>query len=200
MTCTHDTRRESGRTLLELAVVAALVLVGAAIAVPSIKAYAVEAHLMGAARQFKGTFRLARSTAIRLGVYTAIRFESSGRVWSYSVYADGDFDGVQSADIASGRDWRVAGPFPLNGGAPGVRLGINPSVPNIPPETGWLNPNDDPIRFGNSNMLSFSPLGTATPGTLYLAGETRQAAVRVTGGSARVRMMVCRGNVWREQP
>ena len=41
----------------------------------------------------------------------------------------------------------------------------------------------DPIRFGPSNMLSFSPLGTATPGTFYLAGETLQAGVRVTAGS-----------------
>jgi len=199
MTRTHDGSRESGRTLMEVVVVAALVAVGLAIAVPQLKAYAVESHLMGAARQFKGTFRLARSTAIRLGVYTAIRFERAGTVWRYSVYADGDSDGVQSSDIASGRDWRVAGPLPLDAGAVGVRLGINANVPAIPPETGWLDPNDDPIRFG-ADMLSFSPLGTATPGTLYIAGETRQAAVRVTAGSARVRMLVCRGRVWQEQP
>src|SRR4029079_3646233 len=95
MTRTHDGSRESGRTLMEVVVVAALVAVGLAIAVPQLKAYAVESHLMGAARQFKGTFPLARSTAIRLGVYTAIRFERAGTVWRYSVYADGDSDGVQ---------------------------------------------------------------------------------------------------------
>jgi hypothetical protein len=198
MTRTHDRQRESGRTLLEIVVVAALVMVMAGISVPHLKAYAVEASLMGAARQFKGTFRLARSTAIRLNVYTAIRFEETAGVWRYSVYADGDFDGVQSADIQSGRDWRVAGPFPLDAGTRGVRLGINPRVPAIPPESGWLDPGDDPIRFG-ADMLSFSPLGTATPGTLYIAGETRQAAVRVTAGSARVRLLVCRGHKWQEQ-
>ncbi len=48
-------------------------------------------------------------------------------------------------------------------------------------------------------MVSFSPLGTATPGTFYLAGEGLQGAVRVTGGTARVRLMVCRGRKWVER-
>ena len=113
---------------------------------------------------------------------------------------DGDWDGVRADDIASGRDPRVGGPFPLGSGADGVRIGINPGVPAPPPESGMLDPASDPIRFGPSRMVSFSPLGTATAGTFYLAGEVRQAAVRVTGGTARVRLMVCRGRKWVEQP
>ncbi len=190
---------QAGHTLVELLLVVAILIVGASIAVPHIKAYAVEAHLMGAARGFKGRFRMARSMAARSGVYTAIRFERAGAGWRYSIYADGDFDGVQSSDIASGRDTRVAGPFPLDGGAPGVRVGMNAGVPALPPDPGTLDPGGDAIRFGSGDMLSFSPLGTATPGTFYLAGDGRQAAVRVTGGSARVRLMVCRGSTWVEQ-
>jgi hypothetical protein len=45
-------------------------------------------------------------------------------------------------------------------------------------------------------MVSFSPLGTATPGTFYLAGDSAQAAVRVTPGTARVRILFCRGKRW----
>ncbi len=48
-------------------------------------------------------------------------------------------------------------------------------------------------------MLSFSPMGTATPGTFYLAGSFAQAAVRVTPNSARVRVMFCRGRRWVER-
>jgi hypothetical protein len=48
-------------------------------------------------------------------------------------------------------------------------------------------------------MLSFSPLGTATPGTFYVTNGRLQAAVRVTGGSGRVRLMVYRGKKWRDQ-
>jgi hypothetical protein len=79
-----------------------------------------------------------------------------------------------------------------------VRVGINEGVPAPPPDSGILD-TEDPIRFGRSNILSFSPLGTATPGTFYLAGEGVQAAVRVTGPSARVRLLVCRGKRWVER-
>ena len=191
--------RNPGHTLVEMLVVAAILLVGAAIAVPYLKAYRAESHLMGSARQFKSRFRQAQSEAVRRNVNTAIRFEQGGSRWRYSVYVDGDWDGVRSDDIAAGRDPRVAGPFPLDSAADGVRVGINPNVPAPPPDSGMLDPAGDPIRFGTSNMLSFTPLGTATPGTFYLAGEVRQAAVRVTGGSARVRIMVCRGRKWVEQ-
>jgi prepilin-type N-terminal cleavage/methylation domain-containing protein len=189
---------ERGFTLVETLVVVAIVLVMAAVAFPVFRARFADAHVVGAGLQFKSHFRLACSTAVRSGVYTAIRFErgDDGDV-QYAVYQDGDFDGVRSADIASGRDRLVSGPFPLTGGAPGVRVGINPGVPALPPEKGDLA--GDPVRFGASDMLSFSPIGTATPGTFYLAGDAAQAAVRVNGGSARVRLMVWRGGVWRER-
>ena len=131
------------------------------------------------------------------GAYTAIRFErrQDGTVW-YAVYQDGDGDGVRSADIAAGRDRRLSGPFPLSGGAPGVSVAINPGIPALPPERGMLS--GDPVRFGSSDILSFSPFGTATPGTFYLAGDGAQAAVRVTGTTARVRILIWRGS-WRER-
>jgi prepilin-type N-terminal cleavage/methylation domain-containing protein len=190
--------RERGFSLIELLLVLAGILVMAGVSLPYIRAYAVEAHLMGAARTFVGEFRQARSVAIRRNTYTAIRFEKRDGVDYYATYVDGNGNGVRSADIASGVDARISGPFRLDGRAPGVRVGINPGVPAPPPDSGVLDP-ADPIKFGSSNMLSFSPLGTATPGTFYLAGETLQAGVRVTGGSSRVRLMICRGNQWSER-
>jgi prepilin-type N-terminal cleavage/methylation domain-containing protein len=190
--------RDRGFSLVEALVAVAIVLVMAATAFPVFRAHFADAHLVGAGQQFKSQFRLACSAAVRSGVYTAIRFErrDDGTVW-YAVYQDGDDDGVRSADISSGRDRLVSGPFPLSGGAPGVSVAINPGIPALPPERGLLS--GDPVRFGSSDILSFSPLGTATPGTFYLAGDAGQAAVRVTGGSARVRLMIWRGGRWRER-
>ena len=187
--------RERGFTLFELLVVLFIMGVMAAVSIPYLRAYAVEAHLMGAGRVFVGEFRRARSIAIKRGTNTAIRFEKRDGIDYYSTYQDGNGNGVLSADISSGIDVRIAGPIRLDANIHGVRVGINPGVPSPPPDTGTLDPSD-PIRFGPSNMLSFSPLGTATPGTFYLAGETLQAGVRVTGGSSRVRLMICRGQSW----
>lgn len=183
-----------GFSLTELLVAVTLIAVMAAVGVPWFRAYTAEMHLLGAGHKFRGEFRKARSMAVRHRVYTAIRFEHrlSGEV--YAVYADGNRNGVLSRDIRSGKDRLVAGPFPLTSGAPGVRVGFNPGIPAPPPARGTLE--GDPIRFGRSDILSFSPLGTATPGTFYLAGDGAQAAVRVTGGSARVRLMIWRG-AWR---
>lgn len=189
---------ERGRTLIELVVAAGIVSVLAVFTFRQVRAYSVDAHLLGAGNVFKGEFRKARSMATRNNVYTAIRFEEKAAIPRYSVYRDGNFNGVRKEDIAKGVDRRVAGPFFLDAQAPGVRVGINPGTPAIPPDKGILDV-ADPIRFGPSDMLSFSPLGTATPGTFYLAGQASQAAVRVTPGSARVRLMLCRNAKWVER-
>ena len=191
-------KNESGRTLAEMLIITAILATGVVTAVPALRAYSVESHIVGAGKIFKEEFWKARSTAVRLGVQTAIRFEDLDEEASFSVYADGNDNGVRAVDIKSGADRRVAGPFPLFGHAPGVRIGINPGVAAIPPATGTLD-TEDPIRFGTSDMLSFSPLGTASPGTFYIAGEGVQAAVRVTAGSSRVRMLLNRGKHWVER-
>ncbi len=189
--------RIRGFSLVESLGGVGIVMSMAAVALPMFRPMFADAHLMGAARSFCSTFRLARSIAVRRNVYTAIRFEPHGGQMWYSVYQDGNSNGVLSVDIASGRDVRVAGPFPLTTGAADVRVAILPNTPAPPPDSGLLS--GDPIRFGRSDILSFSPLGTATPGTLYLAGDSAQAAVRVAGTTARTHVLVCRGRRWTER-
>ncbi len=190
--------KQAGYSLVELVVAMAIFMVLCAVAAPSLKAYSVDAQLRGVARKFKGEFLFARSLAARSGKETAIRFEARADGMYFSVYEDSMFNGVLSADIAKGLDRRVRGPFLLTSGAPDVRIAINPGVPAIPPDRGTLS-TDDPIRFGRSNMISFSPTGTASPGSFYLAGVGQQAAVRVTPGTAKVSVLICRGDVWRER-
>ena len=189
---------ERGHTVVEMLLVVAIIMVLAATAVPTLKAYAQEAHALGAGRLFKVQFLKARSIAIRTNTQTAIRFEEApDGTYSYSLFRDGNHNGVLTEDIRSGKDLLLAGPLPLNGGASDVRIGINPGVPAIPPDRGILDTRD-PVRFGRSNMLSFSPLGTATPGTFYVAGPFLQTAVRVNPATARVRLLVYRGK-WVEK-
>lgn len=193
-------RTARGYSLVELMAALFVAVALAAVSVPFLRAWAAEARLLGAGRVFKGEFLRARSMAVRSSTHTAIRFErGADDTWFYALYADGNHNGVLSADIKRGLDRRVGEPRRLDAGAPGVFVGIHPNVPAVPPDSGTLDP-ARPVQFGSAAMLSFSPLGTATPGTFYLAGEARQAAVRVTPGTARVRLLVWSGGrQWTER-
>ncbi|MEO8359271.1 MAG: GspH/FimT family pseudopilin [Vicinamibacteria bacterium] len=190
---TTDRSGVSGYSMLELLVALGIIFLMGAIALPNIIGFRQEMALVGAARQFKDEFMKARSIATMKNTQTAIRFEetSAGRI-TFSTYIDGNANGVLSVDINAGIDQRIAGPFLLDAGQPGVVVGVQPGAPA--PDGGVLD--SEPIRFGNSRMVSFSPLGTGTPGTFYLRTKDWMAGVRVTGGSARVRIMILRGKRW----
>jgi hypothetical protein len=62
-------------------------------------------------------------------------------------------------------------------------------------------PTSDPIRFNQSDLASFSPLGTSTPGSLYLSdGLRRLAVVRVANNAGRMRAYTWdpERRVWRD--
>jgi hypothetical protein len=62
---------------------------------------------------------------------------------------------------------------------PGVAIGVSPTTPT-----------DDPISIGGSDILSFTPSGTSSSGTIYIAGrDGTQWAVRVLGATARTRVL-----------
>lgn len=189
--------RERGHSLLELLVAVGLLLLLLALGLPGLRVYASEAHILGAAEVFRQEFRKARSGAITSNRQTAIRFEQTAAGSFVSVYQDGNGNGVLSADIARGVDRRLSGPRRLHSGAPSVRIAIHPGTPAPPPERGLLDTRD-PIRFGRSEMVSFTPLGGATPGTFYLAGDGVQAAIRVVGDSGRIRLLIYRKK-WSER-
>src|SRR3954471_23139221 len=101
---------EHGHTLLEVVLVLVLMLVGASILIPGLRAYSQEAQITGAAHTFRGRFREAPAIALAKNVQTAIRFETGPAGAVYSIYVDGNHNGVLSADIASGRDRRLGPP------------------------------------------------------------------------------------------
>jgi type II secretory pathway pseudopilin PulG len=187
-------RHMAGYSMAEQMVVLAIIVLMASVALPNIIGYRQEAALLSVARQFRDEFMRARSISTKRNTQTAIRFEkdAAGRN-VYSTYIDGNRNGVLAADIATGIDTRIGGPFLLDISTySGVQVAVLPGA--ISPDGGPLG--TEPIRFGNSRMVSFSPLGTGTPGTFYLTNRTSMAGVRVTGGSARVRIMILRGKRW----
>ena len=184
---------ERGYSLLEMLVALGIILIMGSVALPNINGYRQEAALLGAAQNFKAEFMKARSIATKKNTQTAIRFEKgdAGQVM-FATYIDGNSNGVVAADIAKGLDTRISGPFRLDAGQMGVEVGVLPNASS--PDGGPLG--SEPIRFGNARMVSFSPIGTGTPGTFYLRTRSSMAGVRVTPGSARVRIMILRGKRW----
>src|SRR5688572_12349312 len=108
---------ERGYTLVEMLIVIAILLLGAAVFLPHVNAYAREAELLGAGQVFKGEFRRARSIAVARGTQTALRFETEADGVYLGTYVDGNFNGVLAADIRRGLDTRIGRPVPLATGS-----------------------------------------------------------------------------------
>ena len=93
---------------------------------------------------------------------------------------------MRAADISSGEDLLVRPRWLLRDQFAGVAFGFEAGVPDV--DGGDTSSDPDPIRVGLSRMLSFSPTGTSSSGTVYLRGRgAHQLAVRVLGGTGRIR-------------
>jgi type II secretory pathway pseudopilin PulG len=178
-------------SLLELLVVLFLLGLIAGVAAGPIRESLARARFRAAAVELARRMMAARWRAVARGASVGLRFEAEGAGWRVAAYQDGDGDGIRSADIAAGRDAAFGTTFRPGDGRPGVRFGLpdGPPIPRVPPSRGWLRGGEDPIRFGRSDIISFSPLGNVTPGTVYLTDpQGRLGAVVVFGATARIRV------------
>ena len=143
-----------------------------------------------AATELAATFFRARAYALTHGVTVGIKFRRDGGRYEWALYRDGNGNGVRTAEIASGvdRSLGLARVWPRNDGRPGILTGA--AVPDPGAPGSQLDRPDDPIRFGSSDICSFTPVGESTPGSVYLwDGRDRMAVVRIFGRSAKVRTL-----------
>ena len=118
----------------------------------------------------------------------AMRFDPDD-LGRFEAYLDGDGDGVLQRDVDRGIDTGIESVARLADYFGNVTLRIAARVP-APDGVGSLAAGADPIRIGGTDFVSFSPLGTATSGTIYLAGRSGlQLCVRILGTTGRVRVM-----------
>jgi len=182
-----------GFQLVELLVVLALLSCLVTFGVPPLLQSTADLRLRMAAGELVGVLRTAKAYAIRHDANVAVKFrtEPDGTV-TFTLYRDADGDGVLTKDINAGVDPAVTPAIRLS--QLGRRLGLGfPPGPPVPDPTSpqRLLSGSDPIRFNNSDLASFSALGTSTPGSLYVTdGGKRLAVVRVTNKTGTVRVLV----------
>lgn len=193
---------ENGFNLVELIVVLCILALIAAVGVPPLLEISGDLRLHLAAQELGGTLRLARSEAALRGFNVAVKFRpGQGGATTYTLYRDGDGDGVLNRDIDAGVDPALSRPRPLQYLGSRMHFGFPPGLKVRDPGTPrkWMTV-QDPIRFNNSDLASFGPLGTSTPGSVYLTdGKRRLMAVRLTNRTGKPRIIVYdfENEVWR---
>jgi hypothetical protein len=138
-------------------------------------------------------FYRARSTAVARNRNVGLKFRMNGPRHEWTLYFDGNGNGIRSSEITSGVDPAIGVyvPWSRNDVLPGIMTGTRVPDPGNP--GGYLDRIDDPIRFNNSDICSFSGMGESTPGSVYLwDGRDRMAVVRVFGGTGRIRTLYYR--------
>ena len=184
--------KKTGYGLLEMTVAMTVLTIVAAIALPRGWGLVKEYRLRGAAYYFRGLVREVRAHAAAKSLYTGIVFDEVDGEPELSLHVDGNDNGIRRDDVRSGLDPRIRGPWRLSDQFPGVRYG-SPSSSG-----GTTFP---PLRIGRGRILSFSPIGTSTSGTLFLSNEQGfQYAVIILGASGRVRLARYRGGQWEPLP
>ncbi len=182
-------RHLKGFSVLEITAVLAIVGLIALCAMPAFARYRRNASMNSEADELRSILRLARSRAVTTGRHAGVKFIRAGNQWIYSLYEDGDDDGIRNDDIERGIDRRWSGPSLL---IPRFNVATIALLPNSirDPDGDPLPPTASAVQFNRSTICSFSPTGSATPGTVYITdGGGQLCAVRVTGPTGRVRML-----------
>jgi Tfp pilus assembly protein FimT len=145
-----------------------LFVVIAGMAVPPVLAGLERSRTHAAGRYLASRMALARAQAVARSASVALRFVDEDR--AFGVFVDGNRNGVRSRDIETGVDAAVDPPVRMSALFPGVEITV--------------------AGVGASGILSFTPAGTATPGTVSLRGrDGSQVAVRVAGATGRTRVL-----------
>lgn len=172
-------RGPRGFTVVDLVFTCAVVCVVCAVAIPQARSTIERARAVAAARYLASRMALARAQAVGRSTTIALRFVEGTTGITVTAVQDGNRNGVRARDIDLQIDKSIEAPITLADLFPGVEIGLTPQTPG-----------SDPVQLGGSNILSFTPHGTASSGSVYIRGrDGSQWAVRVLGATGRIRVL-----------
>lgn len=138
--------------------------------------------------------RLARQQAVASAAGAALVFDQTAAGWTMRVCRDGNGNGVRRTDIAAGRDSCPDAPWRLSDLFPDMFVRRDAAVPGFDAEPGTT----DALALGRADMVSCSPAGGCTTGTVFLhSAGGEQYAVRVSGVAGRTRVLRFDRGLWR---
>src|SRR5205823_10155136 len=161
--------RDDGYTFVELAVVTALIVTISAVAMPSLLVTIDDARAVGATWYLSTRLQRARMEAIMRSADVGFRITQTPDGYAFAVYVDGNHDGLRTAEILRGVDREIMATERLADNFAGVDFGILPGLPPVDPR--GPTPGSDPVKLGPGSILTFTPVGTATTGSLYILGR-----------------------------
>ena len=179
----HQTR---GATLMELVFAIALSIVLLGLAIPVGGDALDDMRTRAAARYVAGRIATSRLGAVNRSRAIALRFAPATPDYQFCAYVDGNGNGVRTTEIQAGVDVAWGGARQLGSDFRDVHFGLTLGIPDI---DGIGNTNVDGVRIGTARILTMSPDGTATSGTLYVQGRHAQYAIRVLGATGRTRVL-----------
>jgi hypothetical protein len=154
-----------------------MLMVVLAAVIPQILVGVDRSRAVAAAHYVSQQCGAARVQAINRSAKVGLRFRQQGADYTMQAFVDSNGNGVRATEIEAGVDVPLGPPTFLGLNFPGVRIGVAAGLGR------------DPVKFGTSNLLVFSPVGTATPGSVFVLGKDgTQFAIRVLGATARTRL------------
>jgi type II secretory pathway pseudopilin PulG len=172
-------RNSLGATLVEtlawLGILGGLLV----LAIPTLGGARRRADLENLARQLISDTNRCRAHAIGSQRRVGLVFTQWGKRWTYCGVVDGDHDGVSRKDLQRGIDRELFPRVDIGRLCLTAQLGV-PTGWHVPDPSGMgqLRPGDG-LRAGRAEIISFSPLGDATPATVYFNdGLERMLALR----------------------
>ena len=188
-------RPEVGASLPEMLIVLAIVGLVAGSAWQALSDWSEARASREAARGLLADLRQVAQDARRQRRSLAIEFELGARD-RFRVIADGNGNGVTSADIDNGvdaaaSDWRLV--FREGRG----RLAVERDLPSADGSS-TVAEGSSPVQLGAMSRVLFTPRGTGTAGSIYVAGRGERAyAIRVLGTTQRLRLLcLSRTDTW----
>jgi prepilin-type N-terminal cleavage/methylation domain-containing protein len=175
-----------GYSLLEVLLVLALIAILAGTAIPLAFSSLDQSRTAAAATYISSRLMEARFEAVKRSAFVGVQFVQKSDGYWFQTYVDGNENGVLASDISLGIDRPLGPAEQLEQRFTGVTFGICPNVTAVMPGDP-LNLGD-PIQIGQSTVMSFSPNGSSTAGSVYIRGVNNQFAVTVSGATARSRI------------